>query len=101
MDYLGLHYLTLATAGIAALIGILQARKARGGFRSKSAGTYTRCAILLVIAIGAGLAFDNEQVLLITESIAFLMIAIGLIIQAKEGDVFMKIASEQRIDYMS
>ena len=49
-----------ATAGIAALIGILQARKARGGFRSKSAATYTRCAILLVIAIGAGLMLARK-----------------------------------------
>lgn len=101
MEFLGLHYLTLATAGIAALIGILQARKARGGFRSKSASTYTRCAILLVIAIAVGIGFKNEQALLIIQSVAFLLIAVGLVIQAKEGEVFLKIASEQRIDFMS
>lgn len=101
MDYLGLHYLTLAAAGLAALIGIMQARKTRGGFRSKSAKTYSRVALLLVVTIAAGIGFESEQILLVGQAVAYLLIAFGLIVQAKEGEVFMKIASEQRIDFMS
>jgi diguanylate cyclase (GGDEF)-like protein len=101
MDFLGLHYLTLAVAGIAALVGILQARAARGGFRSRSAKSYTRASVLLVISIGAGIAFKSDQVLLIGESLAFALIAVGLVIQGKESEVFVKIAGEQRIDFIS
>jgi diguanylate cyclase (GGDEF)-like protein len=101
MDFSGLHYLTLGTAGFAALIGVAQARKAKGGFRSRSAKSYTRAAVLLVIAIGGGLALSSEKFLLIVQSLAFLSIALGLIIQGKEGAVFLKIAAEQRVDFIS
>ncbi|MGH2906788.1 MAG: GGDEF domain-containing protein [Solirubrobacterales bacterium] len=93
--------MTLAVAGIAALIGVLQARKARNGFRSRSAKSYTRAAVLITIGIGAGIAFKSEPALLIVESLGFLCIAAGLVIQGKEAEVFMKIAGEQRIDFLS
>ena len=101
MEYLALHYLTLAVAGFAALIGIMQARKARGGVRARSANTYTRAAVLLVIGIAAAIALKSEPVELAFESLAFLLRGIGLFVQGREAEVFEKIAGEQRIDFVS
>lgn len=101
MDNLAFHTVTLAFAVLAALIGISQGRKAKNGFRSRSSATYTRAAMVFVIAIAAGIGFSSEIVILVGESLGFALLAFGLVIQGKEADVFLKIAAEQRVDFVS
>jgi diguanylate cyclase (GGDEF)-like protein len=91
----------LAASVIAALAGISGARKAKGGFRSKSATTYTRGAVIMAIGFGAGIALENETVFLCVPAFGLLFVALGLFIQTKEAEVFLKIASEQRVDFIS
>lgn len=95
------HYVALGFAVIAALAGISGARKARGGFRSRSASTYTRAAIVTAIGFGAGIALGSEVVFLVGACLGMSLVALGLFIQSKEGEVFVKIASEQRVDFIS
>lgn len=95
------HYVALGFALMAAFAGIAGARKARGGFRSRSASTYTRAAIVTAIGFAAGIAFDNEIVFLAGACLGMTFVALGLFIQSKEGEVFVKIASEQRVDVIS
>jgi diguanylate cyclase (GGDEF)-like protein len=101
MDYLALQQVTLGAAALAAFVGIVQARNARGGFRSRSAKTYTAAAVVLALSILVGVIFKSEQTVLIGETVAFLLLAGGLLVQGKEGEVFEKIAAEQRTDYVS
>jgi diguanylate cyclase (GGDEF)-like protein len=93
------YYVALGCALIAALAGISGARKAKDGFRSRSAATYTRAAIVTTIGFAAGLIFNSEEVFLGGACLGMLFVAMGLLIQSKEGEVFVKIASEQRVDF--
>lgn len=95
------HYVALGFALSAALVGISGARKARGGFRSRSAQTYARAALLTAAGFAIGIAVESEIVFLAGASIGMALVAFGLMIQAKEGEVFVKIASEQRVDFNS
>lgn len=95
------HYVALGFALSAALVGISGARKARGGFRSRSAQTYARAALLTAVGFAIGIAVESEIVFLAGASIGMALVAFGLMIQAKEGEVFVKIASEQRVDFNS
>lgn len=95
------HYVALGFAIVAALSGISGARKAKGGFRSRSAQTYTRAAIATCVGFAVGLALDNEAVFLAGACLGMTFVALGLFIQSKEGEVFVKIASEQRVDFIS
>jgi diguanylate cyclase (GGDEF)-like protein len=95
------HYVALGFAVLAALSGISGARKAKGGFRSRSAKTYTRAALVTAVGFAIGLAADNEEIFMAGASLGMLFVALGLLIQSKEGEVFDKIASEQRVDFIS
>ena len=101
MQDIGLHFIPASAAAVAALIGLSQAKKAKGGFRSKSATTYTRAAILFTLAFGLGIGLKSEAVLLGVETLGLLLVALGLIIQGKEAEIFLKIASEQRVNFVS
>lgn len=95
------QYIALACAGIAAGAGVAGAQKARGAFRSRSAKTYSRAAVVMFAGCLAGVAFDSAEVLLGGVSLGLLLVALGLFIQSKESEVFLKIASEQRVDFIS
>jgi diguanylate cyclase (GGDEF)-like protein len=95
------YYVALGCAITASLAGIAGGRKARGGFRSRSAATYTRAAIFTSLGFGVGLAIDSEEVFLSGACLGMLLLALGLFLQGKEGEVFVKIASEQRVDFIS
>lgn len=95
------HYLALAAALIAALSGMSGARKAKGGFRSKSATTYSRAAYLTAAGFAIGIAVDNEAVFMSGAIAGMLLVSLGLFIQTKEAEVFVKIASEQRVDFLT
>jgi diguanylate cyclase (GGDEF)-like protein len=93
------YYVALGCAIVAALAGISGSRKAKGGFRSRSAATYSRAAMATTIGFAAGLIFNSEEVFLAGACVGMLFVALGLFIQSKEGEVFVKIASEQRVDF--
>ncbi|MGK2877064.1 MAG: diguanylate cyclase domain-containing protein [Solirubrobacterales bacterium] len=95
------HYVALGFAITAALSGLTGARKARGGFRSRSATIYTWAAICTALGFGIGIAIVNEVVFLAGACLGMTLVALGLLIQSKEGEVFVKIASEQRVDVIS
>lgn len=95
------HYVALGFALSAALAGISGAQKAKGGFRSRSAQTYARAAVLTAVGFAVGIALDNEIVFLAGACVGMALVAFGLLIQSKEGEVFVKIASEQRVDFIS
>ncbi len=101
MQNLTAHYIATGAAVLAALSGIAGARKAKGGFRSRSATTYTRAAIVIALGFIAGIALKDEAVFLGVASFGLLLVALGLFIQTKEAEVFLKIASEQRVDFIS
>lgn len=94
-------YLALAAAGIPALVGLSGARRAKGGFRSKSASTYTRAALVAFVGLAVAAATQNEWVAAGTLVAAFGLMAMGLVIQGKEAEFFLKVASEQRVDFVS
>lgn len=101
MQNLTVHYIATAAAVLAALSGLSGARKARGGFRSKSATTYTRAALIIATGFIVGVALKNEAVFLGVASLGLLFMALGLFVQTREAEVFVKIASEQRVDVIS
>ena len=68
---------------------------------TQSAQAYTRAAFLTAILFAIGLALDNEIVFLAGACVGMTFVTLGLIIQSKEGEVFVKIASEQRVDFIS
>ncbi|MBJ7458663.1 MAG: diguanylate cyclase [Thermoleophilaceae bacterium] len=95
------HFVALGFAVVAAIAGISGARRAGDGFSSRSATTYTRAAICTALGFGVGIAVDNEAVFLAGACLGMAFVAVGLAIQSKEREVFVKIASEQRVDFIS
>lgn len=94
-------YLALAAASIPALVGLSGARKAKGGFRSKSASTYTRAAVVGFAGLAVAAALQNEWVAVAAIAATFVLMAVGLAIQDKEAEFFLKVAAEQRVDFVS
>lgn len=95
------HYVALGFALSAALAGISGAQKAKGGFRSRSAQTYARAALLTAVGFALGIALDNEIVFLAGACLGMALVALGLTLQSKEGELFGKLAEEQRVDFIS
>lgn len=95
------HYVALAVAVVAALAGLLGAKKAHGGVHSRSVTIYTNAAAITAIGFAVGIAIDNQIVFVTGACIGMLLVGVGLLVQSHEGEVLHKIASEQRVDFIS
>lgn len=95
------HYIALGFALSAALAGYSGAHKSVGAFRSRSARTYSRAALLTAVGFAAGIALDNENVFLAGACLGMALVALGQILQSKEGELIGKLAEEQRVDFIS
>lgn len=101
MSYTTALYVALAFASIPALVGLSAARKAKGGFRSQSAATYTRAALVTFAGLLVAAPLGNVWIAAGAFAASSCLIALGLTIQSKEAEVFQRIASEQRVDFDS
>lgn len=95
------HYIAFASAAVAVAAGIAGARRVRGGFHSRSAAMYMRAAFVTALGFAAGLIFDSEEVFLGGVSLGMLLVAVAFFMQSKEGEHFVRMASEQRVDVIS
>jgi diguanylate cyclase (GGDEF)-like protein len=95
------QYVALACAGFAAAVGVASAQMARGGVRARSARIYSLAAGVVFVGCVAGVLTGNDVVLFGGISAGLLLVAVGLVVQAKEGEAFERIAAEQRVDVTS